>query len=58
MGHYTEAQSKLEEVGVARLTRGASCDSHADSIQVEAYGQKIADEMEKLNAMETDENRE
>lgn len=38
LGHYTEAQSKLEEV--------------------EAYGQKIADEMEKLNAMETDENRE
>ena len=27
-------------------------------VQVEAYSQKIAEEMEKLNAMETDENRE
>ena len=26
--------------------------------QVEAYGSKIADEMGKLNALETEENRE
>jgi hypothetical protein len=37
-GHYTAAQTKLEEV--------------------EVYSRKIAEEMEKLNQMETDENRE
>lgn len=28
------------------------------SLQVEAYSQRIAEEMEKLNSMETEENRE
>jgi hypothetical protein len=29
-----------------------------DCLQVEVYSRKIAEEMEKLNQMETDENRE
>ena len=28
------------------------------NMQVEAYGQRIAEEMEKLNALETEENKE
>ena len=34
------------------------CVAYIFSLQVEQYSRKIADEMEKLNAMETEENRE
>ena len=65
---YATAQSKLVEVGVTTFAPTVSSfmcvlstyflTSCVCVAQVEAYGSKIAEEMEKLNALETEENRE